>query len=251
MARDIFSRTVYGLRACPPREHRGGRWIRRPRDDRRVRRRALPGQDRNRPDADRGHDARVSRPLARDCNPGGAGRGHPERCACDRHRRISSFRPDRPRPDAHRKQPGLRDGGAGHRRGEGRIMFRHVAINAMPPLLVQGALSMAGAVLIEASLGYLGLGTEPPQPSLGNLINGARAYMDHWNYFALRARRWLFLAGLTWPTPRTKHSTRTGDGGSDGNAQPCGAARPARRRPHREPPPGGRPRCHGLRRRPP
>jgi peptide/nickel transport system permease protein len=81
--------------------------------------------------------------------------------------------------------------------GEGRIMFRHVAINAMPPLLVQGALSMAGAVLIEASLGYLGLGTEPPQPSLGNLINGARAYMDHWNYFALPgATLALFLAGL-------------------------------------------------------
>ncbi len=80
---------------------------------------------------------------------------------------------------------------------EARIIFRHVAINALPPLLVQAALSMAGAVLIEASLGYLGLGTEPPQPSLGNLINGARAHLDKWNYFAFPgAVLALFLVGL-------------------------------------------------------
>ena len=81
--------------------------------------------------------------------------------------------------------------------GEFRIMFRHVAVNALPPLLVQAALSMAGAVLIEASLGYLGLGTEPPQPSLGNLINGARAHLDQWNYFAFPgAVLAMFLVGL-------------------------------------------------------
>ena len=80
---------------------------------------------------------------------------------------------------------------------EVRIMFRHVAINALPPLLVQAALSMAGAVLIEASLGYLGLGTEPPQPSLGNLINGARAHLDQWSYFAFPgAVLAMFLVGL-------------------------------------------------------
>jgi ABC-type dipeptide/oligopeptide/nickel transport system permease subunit len=81
--------------------------------------------------------------------------------------------------------------------GEFRIIFRHVAINALPPMLVQGALTMAGAVLIEASLGYLGLGTEPPQPSLGNLINGARAHLDQWTYFAFPgAVLALFLVGL-------------------------------------------------------
>jgi peptide/nickel transport system permease protein len=80
---------------------------------------------------------------------------------------------------------------------ESRIIFRHVAINAMPPLLVQAAISMAAAVLIEASLGYLGLGTEPPHPSLGNLINGARAHLDKWNYFIFPgAVLGLFLTGL-------------------------------------------------------
>lgn len=81
--------------------------------------------------------------------------------------------------------------------GESRIIFRHIAINAVPPLLVQAALSMAGAVLIEASLGYLGVGTEPPHPSLGNLINGARAHLDKWNYFVFPGTVLaLFLAGL-------------------------------------------------------
>jgi peptide/nickel transport system permease protein len=81
--------------------------------------------------------------------------------------------------------------------GEFRIIFRHVAINALPPLLVQGALMMAGAVLIEASLGYLGLGAEPPQPSLGNLINGGRGHLDQWTYFAFPgAVLALFLIGL-------------------------------------------------------
>jgi peptide/nickel transport system permease protein len=56
---------------------------------------------------------------------------------------------------------------------------------------------MAAAVLIEASLGYLGLGAEPPQPSLGNLINGARAHLDKPYYFAFPgAFLALFLAGL-------------------------------------------------------
>jgi peptide/nickel transport system permease protein len=78
-----------------------------------------------------------------------------------------------------------------------RIIFRHVAINAMPPLLVQAALSMAAAVLVEASLGYLGLGTEPPHPSLGSLINGARTRLDHPSYFAFPgACLALFLVGL-------------------------------------------------------
>jgi peptide/nickel transport system permease protein len=79
----------------------------------------------------------------------------------------------------------------------GRIIFRHVSINALPPLLVQAALSMAGAVLVESSLGYLGLGTKPPDPSLGSLINGARSRLEHPYYFAFPgACLALFLVGL-------------------------------------------------------
>ncbi len=59
-----------------------------------------------------------------------------------------------------------------------RIIFRHIAINAMPPLIVQCALAMATAVLAEASLGFLGIGTVAPAPSLGSLINDARARLE-------------------------------------------------------------------------
>lgn len=62
-----------------------------------------------------------------------------------------------------------------------RIIFRHVALNASPPLLVQAALSIAIAVLLEAALGFLGIGTTPPDPSLGQLINDARARLDEWH----------------------------------------------------------------------
>ena len=59
-----------------------------------------------------------------------------------------------------------------------RIIFRHIAINAMPPLVVQVALAMATAVLAEAALGFLGIGTVAPHPSLGSLINDAGARLD-------------------------------------------------------------------------
>lgn len=55
-----------------------------------------------------------------------------------------------------------------------RIIFRHIAINALPPLLTQVALAMAAAVLLAAALSFLGLGDRPPAPSLGGLINEAK-----------------------------------------------------------------------------
>ncbi len=79
----------------------------------------------------------------------------------------------------------------------GRIIFRHVAVNALPPLLVQAALSMAAAVLVESSLGYLGIGTSPPAPSLGSLIHGARARLDSPHYFIFPGLALaMFLLGL-------------------------------------------------------
>jgi peptide/nickel transport system permease protein len=58
-----------------------------------------------------------------------------------------------------------------------RIVRRHIIINTFGPLTVQVALSMAYAVLIEAGLSYLGLGVQPPDPSLGNLMSVGRNYM--------------------------------------------------------------------------
>lgn len=51
-----------------------------------------------------------------------------------------------------------------------RILFTHILPNAVQPLIVQASLGMAGAVLSEASLSFLGLGIPPPQPSWGTMI---------------------------------------------------------------------------------
>jgi peptide/nickel transport system permease protein len=56
-----------------------------------------------------------------------------------------------------------------------RIMFRHVLPNSFTPILVAGTLSVAGAILTEASLSFLGFGILPPSPSWGEMLNGARS----------------------------------------------------------------------------
>jgi peptide/nickel transport system permease protein len=55
-----------------------------------------------------------------------------------------------------------------------RILFTHILPNAIQPLIVQASLAMAGAVLAEASLSFLGLGLPPPNPTWGTMIDDAR-----------------------------------------------------------------------------
>jgi peptide/nickel transport system permease protein len=66
-----------------------------------------------------------------------------------------------------------------------RIVFRHIAVNAVPPLLTQVALAMAAAVLLEAALSFLGLGQRPPTPSLGGLINASKTNLRSAWWYAL------------------------------------------------------------------
>jgi peptide/nickel transport system permease protein len=58
-----------------------------------------------------------------------------------------------------------------------RILSLHVLPTALPPVLVQATLGMAGAILSEAALSFLGLGVQPPTPSWGTMINGGRAHL--------------------------------------------------------------------------
>jgi peptide/nickel transport system permease protein len=58
--------------------------------------------------------------------------------------------------------------------GDLRILARHILPNAIQPLIVQASLGMAGAVLAEASLSFLGLGVPEPMPSWGKMIDEAR-----------------------------------------------------------------------------
>jgi peptide/nickel transport system permease protein len=62
-------------------------------------------------------------------------------------------------------------------KGPWAINWDHVLPNIASPLIVQATISFATAVLAEAALSYLGLGTQPPQPSWGRMLNEAQAQM--------------------------------------------------------------------------
>ncbi len=66
-----------------------------------------------------------------------------------------------------------------------RIALRHVLPNITAPLIVQSTLAIAGAIVAEASLSFLGLGQQPPAPSWGSMLNTAKNYMDNAPWMAI------------------------------------------------------------------
>ncbi len=62
--------------------------------------------------------------------------------------------------------------------GAPRIVGRHILPNVVAPLIVQGSLNFAFAVLAEASLGFLGLGNRPPSPSWGSMLSTSYGFME-------------------------------------------------------------------------
>ncbi|MCS6867706.1 ABC transporter permease subunit, partial [Thermus sp.] len=69
--------------------------------------------------------------------------------------------------------------------GPGRILLRHLLPNLLGPLLVQASLAFAAALLAEAALSYLGLGVQPPAPSLGRMLREAQGFLPLSPYPAL------------------------------------------------------------------
>ncbi|TML89945.1 MAG: ABC transporter permease [Actinobacteria bacterium] len=67
-----------------------------------------------------------------------------------------------------------------------RLLFRHIVPNVASPVIVQVTLSLSWAILTESGLSFLGLGTQPPEASLGLMVSDARA---------LAATAWWTLAG--------------------------------------------------------
>lgn len=51
-----------------------------------------------------------------------------------------------------------------------RIIFKHIMVNSMAPVFVSAVLGIAGAILVESALSFLGLGVQPPRPSWGNIL---------------------------------------------------------------------------------
>jgi peptide/nickel transport system permease protein len=58
-----------------------------------------------------------------------------------------------------------------------RIMGRHILPNVLAPVIVMATLMMADAILIEATLSFLGMGAQPPTPSWGSILASGRAYL--------------------------------------------------------------------------
>ena len=56
-----------------------------------------------------------------------------------------------------------------------RILFLHILPNALAPILVNATFGMAGAIIMEASLSFLGLGVQPPTASWGNMLTDAQS----------------------------------------------------------------------------
>ena len=69
--------------------------------------------------------------------------------------------------------------------GVWRIMFLGIFPNCVPPLLVQATVSAAYAVLLEAGLSFLGLGAQPPEPSLGTMLNFGRTYLNRAPWYGI------------------------------------------------------------------
>ncbi|MDL1899870.1 ABC transporter permease [Anaerolineae bacterium CFX9] len=64
-----------------------------------------------------------------------------------------------------------------------RIIFRHVLPNCFAPIVVSATLGVAAAILLEAYLGFLGLGVRAPTPTWGNIMGEANSYINHWYYW--------------------------------------------------------------------
>jgi len=64
--------------------------------------------------------------------------------------------------------------------GDLRIMFRHMLPNTLGPIVVNGTLAVADAIITEAFLSFLGFGIKPPTPSLGSLVAGGEANPQDW-----------------------------------------------------------------------
>ena len=59
-----------------------------------------------------------------------------------------------------------------------RIIFRHILPNAVSPVLVAATLGIAGAILTESALSFLGIGVQPPTPSWGNILTSGKDYIE-------------------------------------------------------------------------
>jgi peptide/nickel transport system permease protein len=79
-----------------------------------------------------------------------------------------------------------------------RIALRHILPNILPALIVQATISIATAIIAEASLSFLGLGQQPPAPSWGSMLNTAQRFLTSAPWMAVWPGLAIFLAVLSF-----------------------------------------------------
>ena len=77
---------------------------------------------------------------------------------------------------------------------DGRIIFRHIFPNVFAVVLVGASIQIGGAILIEASLSFLGYGVQPPTASWGRMLNEAREQLTRHPHLAIFPGVAIFLA---------------------------------------------------------
>jgi peptide/nickel transport system permease protein len=80
----------------------------------------------------------------------------------------------------------------------GRILLRHIVPNILTPIIIQTSLSVAFAILTEASLSFLGLGVQPPTPSWGFMLNQGRDYVGRAPWLAIFPGIAIFLVVMAF-----------------------------------------------------
>ena len=79
-----------------------------------------------------------------------------------------------------------------------RIALRHILPNVMPALLVQATLTIATAIIAQASLSFLGLGQQPPAPSWGSMLNAAQRFLTNAPWMAVWPGLAIFVTVLSF-----------------------------------------------------
>lgn len=80
--------------------------------------------------------------------------------------------------------------------GEGHIVFRTILPNILPPVIVQGSLLFASAIITESYLSFLGLGVQPPTPTWGNMLRNAIGFLELAPWLAWFSGSAIFLTVL-------------------------------------------------------
>lgn len=81
---------------------------------------------------------------------------------------------------------------------DARVLAAHVLPNSLAPLLVQGTLTIASAIIAESSLSFLGLGVQPPTPSWGGMLNVAKNFMNQAPWMAVWPGLAIFVTVLAF-----------------------------------------------------